>query len=29
MRNMSLLLVCRLPIWRRRVIHVTILIGRA
>lgn len=28
MRYMSLLLVFRLPIWRRRVIHVTILIGR-
>lgn len=28
MRNMSLLLVFRFPLWRRRIIHVTIMIGR-
>lgn len=29
MQKMPFLLVLRFPIWRRRVIHVTILIGRA
>lgn len=29
MNKMSLLLVLRIPIWRRRYLHAVILIGRA